>query len=49
MLKIVLVAISGITAYLHAHATSRRGMAVFGALTGLFALATLFVGIMLAG
>lgn len=49
VLKIVLVAASGATAYLHARASSRTAMAVYGALTGLFALATLFVGIMLAG
>lgn len=49
MLKYTLVLASGGTAYLHARARSRRAMAVFGALTGLTALATLFVGIMLAG
>ncbi|MBV9832161.1 MAG: hypothetical protein JOZ82_11265 [Marmoricola sp.] len=48
VLKIVLVVISGATAYLHAKASSRKAMAVYGALTGLSALATLFVGIMLA-
>jgi putative copper export protein len=49
MLKLTLVLLSGATALLHARAVSRRAMAVFGALTGLTALATLFVGIMLAG
>lgn len=49
MLKYALVLISGLTAYLHARAGSRKAMAVFGALTGLSAIATLFVGIMLAG
>jgi putative copper export protein len=49
VLKLVLVAASGLTALIHARATSRTTMAVFGALTGLTALATLFVGIMLAG
>ena len=48
-LKYVLVLASGVTAYLHARATSRRQMAIFGALTGLTALGALFVGIMLAG
>jgi len=47
--KVVLVVISGAAAYLHARAGSRRATAVFGALTGLSALATLFVGIMLTG
>jgi putative copper export protein len=49
MLKYVLVLVSGVTAYVHARAASRRTMAVFGALTGLSAIATLFVGILLAG
>jgi putative copper export protein len=49
MLKYGLVVASGVTAFVHARATSRTAMAVFGALTGLTALATLFVGIMLAG
>ena len=49
MLKYTLVIASGVTAYVHAKATSRRMMATFGALTGLTALATLFVGILLAG
>jgi putative copper export protein len=48
-IKLVLVVLSGVTAFLHARATSRRGMAVYGALTGLTALAALFVGIVLAG
>ena len=49
MLKYTLVVGSGVTAYLHARVASRQAMAIFGALTGLTALATLFVGIMLAG
>jgi putative copper export protein len=49
MLKYTLVLISGVTAYVHAKATSRKMMAIFGALTGLSAIATLFVGIWLAG
>jgi putative copper export protein len=47
MVKIAVVAVSGITAFLHAQATSRRGLAVFGALTSLSALAAMFLGIML--
>ena len=49
MLKYTLVLASGVTAYVHSKAQSRRTMAIFGALTGLTAIATLFVGIMLAG
>ena len=47
--KLTVVAASGATAFLHARDTSRRGMAVFGALTGLTALAALLLGIVLAG
>ena len=48
VVKYTLVVGSGVTAFLHARVASRKAMAVFGALTGLTALATLFVGIMLA-
>jgi putative copper export protein len=49
MIKLTVVAASGVTAFLHARATTRRGMAVFGALTGLTALAALLLGVVLAG
>ena len=49
VVKLVVVAISGRTAALHARARSAVGLAVFGALTGLSALAALFLGILLAG
>jgi putative copper export protein len=49
MVKLAVVAASGGTAFLHARATTRRGMAVFGALTGVTALAALLLGIVLAG
>ena len=45
--KLGAVAVSGLTAWLHARARSRAGLAAFGALTGLSALAALFLGIML--
>jgi putative copper export protein len=48
LLKYALVIASGFTAYAHAQATSRRAMAVYGALTGLTALAALFVGVWLS-
>ena len=48
VVKLVLVAISGLTAALHARARSTAGLAVFGSLTGISALAALFVGVMLA-
>jgi putative copper export protein len=49
VLKLIVVAISGLTAALHARARSTAGLAVFGALTGVSALAALFLGILLAG
>lgn len=46
--KLVAVAASGISAAAHIGATSRQALAFWGALSGLTALATLFLGIMLA-
>jgi putative copper export protein len=49
IVKLVIVGVSGITAALHAGAKSKAGLAVFGALTGVSALAALFLGVLLAG
>jgi putative copper export protein len=49
IVKIALVAASGVTAFVHGRAHSTAGLAVFGALTGVTALAALFVGVLLAG
>jgi putative copper export protein len=49
VVKIVVVAVSGLTAALHARSRTRTGLAVFGALTGVSALAALLLGILLAG
>jgi putative copper export protein len=49
IVKLVVVVLSGVTAFLHSRAQSRTGIAVFGALTGLTALAALVLGITLAG
>jgi putative copper export protein len=49
VVKLVVVVISGLTAALHARAKTPAGLAVFGALTGLSALAALFLGVLLAG
>ena len=49
VIKLIVVVISGVTAALHARARNPRWIAVFGALTGLSALAALFLGILLAG
>ena len=46
-LKLVVVALSGVSAFFHARASSRTGLAIFGAVTGATALAALFLGVML--
>ena len=45
--KLIVVALSGVSAFLHARSTSRAGLAVFGALSGVTALGALFLGVML--
>lgn len=47
IVKLVVVAASGLTAALHARARSRASLAVFGALSGLSALGALFLGVLL--
>jgi putative copper export protein len=49
VVKLIVVLVSGVTAALHARARAAAGIAVFGALTGLSALAALFLGVLLAG
>jgi putative copper export protein len=49
IIKIAVVAVSGVAAALHARARSPAGLAVFGALTGISALAAVFLGVLLAG
>ena len=49
IVKIAVVAVSGVTAALHARARSPAGLAIFGALTGISALAAVFLGVLLAG
>jgi len=46
--KLGFVVLSGMAAYAHTKATSKRGRAMWGAGTALFALASLFVGVVLA-
>jgi putative copper export protein len=49
IIKLAVVAASGVAAALHARARSTAGLAVFGALSALSALAALFLGVLLAG
>jgi putative copper export protein len=46
--KLGFVVLSGVSAYLHMRATTKRGLAIWGAGTALFALLSLFFGIVLA-
>ena len=48
VVKVIVVVISGVAAALHARARKPVWIAVLGALTGLSALAALFLGILLA-
>lgn len=48
MLKLVIVAVSGVSAYLHTEATERKTIALWGAVGGVSAIAALFFGAMLA-
>jgi hypothetical protein len=49
IVKLVVVGISGLTAALHARARSTVSLTIFGVLTGVSALAALFLGVLLAG
>ena len=49
VVKLVVVALSGLTAWAHIRATTVRGRAVLGALTGLTAVLALLLGVLLAG
>jgi putative copper export protein len=49
IVKLAVVGVSGASALLHARARSRTTLAAFGALSGLSALAALFLGVLLAG
>lgn len=49
IVKLVVVAISGVAAALHIRSRTARGRAVFGVLTAVSALAALFLGVLLAG
>ena len=49
MAKIAVVALSGAAAFAHGRARSRAGLAAFGAVAGVTALAALFLGVQLHG
>ena len=49
VVKLAVVLVSGASAWLHTRSRTKRGLAVFGALSGVSALAALLLGVMLAG
>jgi len=49
IVKLAVVVISGAAAALHVRSRTPRNRAIFGALTGVSALAALFLGVLLAG
>jgi putative copper export protein len=49
IVKIVVVAVAGVSVYLHQRATSRRAVAAWGALGALTSVAALCLGVFLAG
>ena len=48
-IKMSVVTLSGVAAYLHARAKSTKGMALWGAASGLAAISATYVGVLLAG
>jgi len=48
-LKIAVVGVAGVAAWLHSTSRRPRSLAVFGAVSGVAALAALFLGVLLAG
>ncbi len=49
VVKIGVVALAGLSAFLHTRSTTPRGLAVWGALTSLSSVAALVMGVFLAG
>lgn len=47
--KMVVVLLSGVAAYLHSRAKSAKGMAMWGSISGLAAMSATYVGVLLAG
>lgn len=47
--KVAVVVVAGLAAWLHGRARGRTGLAVWGAVTGIASVAALFMGVFLAG
>ena len=48
-IKMLIVSLSGVSALMHARANSTKGMALWGAISGLTALSATYLGVLLAG
>jgi putative copper export protein len=48
-IKIGVVALAGLSAYLHTRSTTKRGLAAWGAIAGVSSVAALVMGVFLAG
>jgi putative copper export protein len=49
VVKIVVVALAGLAAFLHSRSSTMRGLAIWGALTAVSSIAALVMGVFLAG
>jgi len=49
VVKIVVVALAGLAAWLHTRAATKRGLAIWGAVTAVSSIAALVMGVFLAG
>jgi uncharacterized membrane protein len=47
--KIAIVALAGVAAFLHSRATTKAGLAAWGSVAGVCSIAALFMGVLLAG
>lgn len=47
--KMTVVLLSGVAAYVHTRSNSRKSIAIWGSLSGLFALSAMYLGVLLAG
>jgi putative copper export protein len=47
--KMTVVFLSGVAAYVHTRSNSRKSIAIWGSLSGLFALSAMYLGVLLAG
>lgn len=49
MIKIAVVVLAGVAAWLHQRSTSKKSLAIWGSVTGIASIAALVLGVLLAG